>query len=384
MLRKLVITSFLLTLAFTVVSVIIVSQVDSALGPFGAGIAAVLVLGAIMFGVADPDTSTDKVYRRLALSWVSSASRTPARTIIHLLLMCVVIVFVYLSGFGSLHPHVRCAKFGNAGLHYKIFWRSLLGKDIETSCYQEHLGPIWVPLVAESNIRVHLSRDTGTNLDCSIKHDALDCPSREDADYVIPSAKQFVDFTPWKPVPSFEKKPSSFVHYRFNLTVKRLSDREFIRWASTTSRFGLICNVTSMNGDCSTEKPPGFYGEPNRRNWQVAINPDRFPLNVATTLEYEVTYQDAFTFTPAGLTECTGCDVTFVSAYPVSHYEITMIFPTRWTWRKVTVITTAGEVSHTETIQNSNHESRFTWSAPGPLEARSRVTFNVLPNWLTP
>jgi hypothetical protein len=378
-LRKLVITSFLLALAFTVFSVIVVSQIDSSLGPFGAGIAAILVLGAILFGIADPDTKIDKLYARLALSWVASASRTPVRTMVHLLLMGLVITFVYMSGFGSVHAHVRCSNVISGGVRYKMFWRTLLGKDMETSCAQEGLSPMWVPLVSERKIRVHLARENLPNIDCSIKDNALACPSLDDADYVITSAKQIVNFTSWRPVPPAERRPTSFVHYQFSLNIKRLSDKEFIRWASTTSRFGLNCNVTSKNGDCSQEKPPGFYGETNRRNWQVAINRDRFPLNVPTLLEYEVTYLDAFTFAPAGPDECTGCDVTFYGVYPVSHYEIEMIFPKTWAWRKVTVITTIGGVSNIETIQNRDKHEGFEWTAPGTLKAGTRLIFNVLP-----
>jgi hypothetical protein len=71
--------------------------------------------------------------------------------------------------------------------------------------------------------------------------------------------------------------------------------------------------------------------------------------------------------------------VTFYGVYPVSHYEIEMIFPKTWAWRKVTVITTIGGVSNIETIQNRDKHEGFEWTAPGTLKAGTRLIFNVLP-----
>jgi hypothetical protein len=223
-----VIGSFLATLAFTTLTVALVAQIDSSLTPFVAAIAVVLIAGAVLIGVAQPDEGIDKFWKRAALSWVTVASRGSFPASAHLALMTIFCVLIYHAGFGSMYSGIHCWDVVSRMPQYRLTWRSV-GRDMEATCTEKGgLSAIWLPFAQRDALKLTLTSN-GNAFDCSIKADRLDCTVSEidsDSSYEVETAKQTVDFRKWEHVSLAAVKPTSFVTNTFDLLVKRLAKKK--------------------------------------------------------------------------------------------------------------------------------------------------------------
>jgi hypothetical protein len=381
-----VVASFLITFALLAFSAALVWPVDSSLGMFvGAGMA-VLIMSAILLGFTEPGEKFDASWKRMMTGWVDFACQSPRRVITHIILMVFLFLLGYRAGLGSYHANVLCP---DSFSQYTLTWRNWLGKDVEARCRYRYMTPIWLPFASEDNIRIAVTDNNQKYFECTIQHERLFCPqallSSPPADYAIGAASDFVDFTRWKPYSAAEDKPSSFVEREFGLDVNRLKPdaKKFERWAATSGKFGMDCIILSGNASCF-EVPGGTFPEPDRRIYQIEINPDAFPPNQPTPLKYKVTYKNSYNFTtdPANANICTGCDVTFVTRYPIEKYDFVMKFPPEWGWEKILIVRINdrdSEARQFEEKRNPEHAAEFHYTLEH-LSPDSRVTFNIFPD----
>lgn len=149
------------------------SQIDASLAPFGVSFAVILVLGAVLFGVIEPDQGVDRLSAQLAKSWVTAAAKSKWRTVTHLTFMAGVSVLVYLAGLGSEHSHIHCSDLDQAGL--KFSWMSWLGRDIEASCRGGELSTVWRPFSREESVQFRAAKDGVVVGECRVFDHNLGC-----------------------------------------------------------------------------------------------------------------------------------------------------------------------------------------------------------------
>jgi len=340
----------------------------------GAVFGIVLVASAVLTGMASPDVGLDTLWKRLCLGWVDRAAATSSFTSLHLFFVILLAALCFLAGPHSIHKVKLDAAFAVDQRPIKFTWKSLLGTTHEATRDGDMLSDIWVPF-KRNDIRLDVI-DGNDHYQCAVRGESLVCPPpRINADFVIDTALQNVDFTAWKP-PVSEKPKASLVTYNFELTIRRLRDNVvFERFASTSSPAGLSCQILTGNATCS-EVTSGEGLIPNRRNYKIELDPIRFPLNTAVKLSYRLTFNSAFYFNVVSDNICTGCDVAFMTNYPVDRYHLDMRFPSSFTWRKVTII--GAGIS----------ADRFNCTPPGAanfqddrttLPAKTTLIFNIFP-----
>lgn len=169
-LKTVVIASFLLTLVWLLANWAITSQIDGSLSLFGGGLAVVLVLAAVLVGYIEPDKGISDLSTRLAMSWVTAASKTRRRTFCHAAALAMVSVLVYLGAWRSIYSGLGC----QLGMRYS--WHNWLGREIEASCTFGELSPIWSPFSRPEKIHLRAAKDgTLTAKECRISGHWLAC-----------------------------------------------------------------------------------------------------------------------------------------------------------------------------------------------------------------